>query len=397
MGNRFFKLLIAVAVAVFLAAAALTAQETKDQAAAQDPEEITRLKLETIQKEISALRLESARLNEQENSVLAQISQYEVQFEIQSNEILLLEIKEEKTGQEIQKLEEEFLTLKSNLERQKQYLIRRLVDAYKLGELNYLKLLLKVNQSADLLRGYQYITYLARDDSRKVESYRASLADLEQTRLKLEQERRNLAQLKDSLQAARDGLNLNRQEKLRLLTSIRDERSMHLTALTDLRVAANQLQQFFTIVKPSTIPPSVESLPSIARLKGYLEWPVPGRVTRQYGVSKHPRFGTKTMSNGVEIAAPHGTDVRAVYDGQVVFAEWFKGYGQSVILSHTDGYYTLYAHNSELLVQRGQPVHRAQVIARVGSTGVLEGSPSLYFEVRKKDQPVNPIEWLRKR
>jgi septal ring factor EnvC (AmiA/AmiB activator) len=103
------------------------------------------------------------------------------------------------------------------------------------------------------------------------------------------------------------------------------------------------------------------------------------------------------MSNGVEIAAPHGTDVRAVYDGQVVFAEWFKGYGQSVILSHSDGYYTLYAHNSELLVQRGQTVLRAQAIAKVGATGALEGNPALYFEVRKKDQPVNPLEWLRKR
>jgi len=78
-----------------------------------------------------------------------------------------------------------------------------------------------------------------------------------------------------------------------------------------------------------------------------------------------------------------------------VFSEWFKGYGKCVILSHSDGYYTLYAHNSDLVVQRGQTVDRAQVIAKVGSTGTIEGQPSLYFEIRKKDQAEDPLQWLR--
>jgi murein DD-endopeptidase MepM/ murein hydrolase activator NlpD len=78
-----------------------------------------------------------------------------------------------------------------------------------------------------------------------------------------------------------------------------------------------------------------------------------------------------------------------------VFSEWFKGYGKSIILSHPGGIYTLYAHNSELLVQRGDTVARGQTIARVGSTGSLTG-PNLYFEVREKQQPVNPLAWLRK-
>jgi murein hydrolase activator len=87
--------------------------------------------------------------------------------------------------------------------------------------------------------------------------------------------------------------------------------------------------------------------------------------------------------------------VMAIYDGKVMFAEWFKGYGKSIILSHPGGVYTLYAHNSELTVQRGDSVQKGQMVARAGSTGSLNG-PSLYFEVREKDQPVNPLQWLRK-
>jgi murein DD-endopeptidase MepM/ murein hydrolase activator NlpD len=112
-------------------------------------------------------------------------------------------------------------------------------------------------------------------------------------------------------------------------------------------------------------------------------------------MQKHPKFGTMTMSNGIEIEAVEGAPVTAVYEGVVMFSEWFKGYGKSIILSHSGGVYTLYAHNSELSVQRGDQVQRGQVIARAGSTGSLTG-PNLYFELREKDRPVNPRTWLRK-
>ena len=396
MGNRYCKRFLAVAA--LLVATALLAQEAPNTSeTSEDSEEITLQKLEAIQKEIAALRAEANRLNTQENSILAQLAQFEVEYKMKTHEIELLELRQTKTEGDIQKLQQEYQQMEKNLQKQKEYLTRRLVEAYKLGQMNYLKLLLRANQSADLLRSYQYIAYLAKDDSRKVQNFRASMVDLEQTRLRLEQEKRNLDSLRADLQTAHDSLEVSRREKFRLLTSIRDEKSMHLSAMSDLRVAASQLQQFFAGAAPVPLSLNPENVPSLLKQKGALDWPVTGRITRQFGVYRHPRFGTTTMSNGVEISAPEGSDVRAVFDGHVVFAEWFKGYGQSVILSHGDGYYTLYAHNSELLVQRGQAVHRAQNIARVGSTGVIEGTPSLYFEIRKKDQPVNPMEWLRRR
>jgi septal ring factor EnvC (AmiA/AmiB activator) len=382
-----------IIVVLLLIAVAVVAQQT-----APDSDEITKQKLETIQKEIEALRQEATRLNAQENSVLSQLSQFDVQVQMKTHEIELLTLRQQTTENDIAKLQQQYQTLQQNFEKQKQYLTHRLVEAYKLGELNYLKLMLRVNQSADLLRSYQYITFLAKDDTRKVQNYRELMVDLEQTRLRLEQENRNLVSLKTDLQAAQDELQKSRQEQVRLLTSIRDEKSVHLSALSDLRVAATRLQQFFADVNPLAIMPAPpENLSALSKLKGALDWPVPGRVIRQFGVYRNPRFGTTTVSNGIEIDAPEGTEVRAVCDGQVVFAEWFKGYGKSVILSHSDGYYTLYAHNSELVVQRGDIVERGQAIGKVGSTGAIEGTPSLYFEIRKKDQPVNPMEWLRSR
>lgn len=115
-----------------------------------------------------------------------------------------------------------------------------------------------------------------------------------------------------------------------------------------------------------------------------------------YGPQRHPRFGTITVNNGIEISANQGADVNAVADGTVVFAEWFKGYGRLVILSHSGGYYTLYAHDSQIMVARGDSVRQGQVIARAGDTGGTLNQPTVYFEIRYKDQPIDPMTWLRR-
>jgi septal ring factor EnvC (AmiA/AmiB activator) len=390
MVSHFSKKLVIVAVLVVAGWAA-----AQGGPPAADSSQLTKEKLEAIQAEIESLRGQAARLSAQENSVIAVLSQYDVESRIQTKELQLLDLKQQKTQEEIEKLQGDLQSLKDDLEHQKKYLTGRLVEAYKLGGMNYLKLLLSVDSARDLVRSYRYISYLARDDHRRVQQYGVALNQMEQAQLQLEQEWRNLAALKQDSVEAHNALLRSRQEKLRLLGAIRDQKEMHMGALNDLRVAASQLQQFFSRATPSIQPNELSSAVSLAQFKGRLDWPVRGKIIRDFGVSKHPKFGTTTVNNGVEISASEGTPVRAVFDGEVVFSEWFKGYGQCIILSHPQGFYTLYGHNSELFAERGKRVQRGQWIASVGSTGALNG-PSLYFEIRKKDEPLNPHEWLRK-
>ena len=368
-------------------------EDSPPPAASSGADDVSRQQLDAIEKEVQTLRAEAGRLSLQEDSIITLLNQYDLQAQIKTHEIELLDLKRAKTQEQIDQLHGKFSELEKEVQQQKDYLNYRLVQAYKQGQLNYLKLMLKESAANDLLRSYQYITFLAREDNRKLQQYRDSLKSMEQTRFNLEQENRNLALLKQDSEAAHQDLLHSRQEKMKILTAIQDQREMHLDALSDLNAAAGQLQNFFT--NGSAISAVPASGPSITAFKGLLPWPVHGRVIQEFGLSKNPRFGTTTMNNGIEIAADEKTDVHAVFGGQVVFSEWFKGYGQSVILSHSDGYYTLYAHNSELLVQRGDSVQRGQVIAKVGSTGALNG-PSLYFEFREKDRAVNPYIWLRR-
>ena len=124
---------------------------------------------------------------------------------------------------------------------------------------------------------------------------------------------------------------------------------------------------------------------------GGLSWPVSGSLVSRYGGS----LPDGRTSQGVLIAAPAGTTVKAVADGRVVFADWMNGYGLILILDHGNGYMSLYAHNDALLRDAGDAVRRGDPLASVGNSGG-QGRAALYFELRRNGQPVNPDGWLKR-
>jgi septal ring factor EnvC (AmiA/AmiB activator) len=134
---------------------------------------------------------------------------------------------------------------------------------------------------------------------------------------------------------------------------------------------------------------------NFAQGQGHLDWPVRGSIIGHFGPEKHPKWGTITMNNGIDIETAIGTAVHAVAKGRVDYvSEDFGTYGQMVILNHGDGYYTLYGHLSSIAVTVGQEVQSGQVIAQSGDSGSLKG-PILHFEVRKGGTSLNPEGWLQ--
>ena len=127
---------------------------------------------------------------------------------------------------------------------------------------------------------------------------------------------------------------------------------------------------------------------------GRLGSPIPGaRVTSTFGRRVHPVYGDVRTHTGVDLAGTTGTPIRAAADAIVMTAGWMGGYGRAVVLDHGGPLATLYAHQSQLLVEPGQGVTRGQVIGRVGCTGTCTG-PHLHYEVRINGSPVNPSDYL---
>ncbi|MGP3777700.1 LysM peptidoglycan-binding domain-containing protein [Halanaerobium saccharolyticum] len=124
-----------------------------------------------------------------------------------------------------------------------------------------------------------------------------------------------------------------------------------------------------------------------------LIWPVSGRITSNFGWRTHPIKKTRLFHNGLDIAVPTGTTVKAAASGEVVHSGWMNGFGYTVIIDHGRGVETLYAHNSRVTVSRGTMVNKGQQVALSGNTGLSTG-PHLHFGVLRNEEPLNPGNFL---
>jgi murein DD-endopeptidase MepM/ murein hydrolase activator NlpD len=160
------------------------------------------------------------------------------------------------------------------------------------------------------------------------------------------------------------------------------------------KVAAAGPQQSVRLAQASPAPEEkpAEAVAKPGEATGALptfRWPVRGKVITSYGAKTNGK-----SNDGINLAVPEGTPVKAAEDGVVAYSgNELKGYGNLVLVRHSNGYVTAYAHASELLVKRGDPIKRGQVIAKSGQSGEV-GSPQLHFEIRKGSSPVDPLQFL---
>ncbi len=132
----------------------------------------------------------------------------------------------------------------------------------------------------------------------------------------------------------------------------------------------------------------------LAAERGRLPRPVPGPVLQGYGLLEDPELGTRVFRKGVTLAAPRGAPVRAIYDGTVAYADWYRGFGHLVLLDHGAGWFSLYAHLDRIGPAAGDTIRQGTPVGEAGDTGRL-GGPALYFELRRGEAAVDPAQWLR--
>lgn len=243
---------------------------------------------------------------------------------------------------------------------------------------------------------------LTAQDLGLIDQYSARADQLSVRQEAVERHRGELRALREEAERERQTIDREAERRRRLLARVRDDRATHERMALELEDAGRRLQALIrelgrkaTAGRPRP-PEGPAPAVGFGALRGQLPWPTDGRVVGSFGRQVHPRFGTQTQRNGVDIEAQEGSQIQAVYDGVVLYTGWFKGYGNIIVLDHGHGYTTVYAHASEILVREGERVGQGQVIGRVGDTGSLEGS-RLYFEVRAQGRPEDPRLWLRRR
>jgi murein hydrolase activator len=343
-------------------------------------------RLRRVRERRAAIERDVARLRGQEQGLLAEVERLDLEVRLRTEQLRETQLVLHRATEQMEATTRRARELEASVAQARPQLAARARALYKMGDLSYVRMLLSVERPADMLRGYRFVSALARRDREKMAGLRADLVALAATREDLQKKTREALALRADLDRARRALETDRQRKSELLTSIVEKKETHAAYLQELQEAEGKLGQLLSGLADGDV-----AVP-ITVFKGALPWPAAGRVRIGFGRHKHPRFETYTLHNGIEIDAAADTPVRAVHEGTVAFADQFLGYGLLVIVDHGGKNHTLYAHLAEARVQPGQHVATGDVVGTVGSAG-MEGS-GLYFEVRSQGKPQDPVEWL---
>jgi len=354
--------------------------------AAADRPATTDERLRRVRERKQSIERDVARLRGQEQSLLAEVERLELEVRLRTEQLRETQLILHRASDQMDATARRVRELEAAVAQARPQLAARARALYKMADLSYVRMLLSVEQPADMLRGYRFVSGLARRDREKMAALRANLTTLAATRDELQRKTRETLALRADLDRARRALEVDRQKKSELLTSIVEKKETHAAYLQELEEAESKLGQLLSGLteRDITVPITV--------FKGALPWPAHGRVRIAFGRHKHPRFETYTLHNGIEIDAPLDAPVNAVHDGTVAFADQFLGYGLMVIIDHGGKNHTLYAHLAETRVRPGQHVSAGDVVGTVGASGV--DGPGLYFEMRSQGKPQDPQEWL---
>ena len=280
---------------------------------------------------------------------------------------------------------------------QREVFVRRVVESYKTGDVDYIDVLLGSADWEDLVTRFRLVRQLVGNDNllvtqldaarREVARQKASLAELTAAKAAAEAElsdrQAELATLKAQVVAKQQAVLAARHAKELTLAQVVQTRKGYEQQERELLAESRRLQ---TIISGSSGSGTVHGT-------GRLVWPVSGPVVSGFGWRIHPIFHTRKFHTGIDIGAGYGTPIHAADSGTVIYAAGMSGYGNVIVIDHGGGLSTLYAHQSGFAVGTGAGVSRGQVIGYVGMTGYTTG-PHLHFEVRVGGSPVDPMGYL---
>jgi murein hydrolase activator len=403
----------ALVAAALLAVLPTPARPAADSAAARAArtssdrlEESKRRELEQIRDQARASREQATRLRGRETQALGELRRTQRELDLSRRRLRGLQQRRSTLDRQLGATRQTLNQTVTSLQQQKARLARRLREIYKAGAGRELEFLLSTRSFAQLLARWDFVVMVAEQDHVLLEDIEGKKEQVEQTQQQIETNLGAIRQNEEQTTAQKRRLDQLANQRQHTVTQIRTQRRTYEAAAAELEKTARDIQRLLARLerqrqaddqKRRTGGRAPEPyVGEFARARNQLDWPVDGRIVGRFGPETHPRFGTTTLNNGVDIAATVGTPVRCVARGRVDYtSDDFAAFGQVIVVNHGSGYYTLYGHLSEIAVRQGQEVAAGATIGRVGDSGTSLKGTVLHFEVRNGGTALDPEDWLR--
>jgi len=364
--------------------------------AQQSEGDLTKIKeqeLEEVRQRISELKKNIDGRVASRDRLTAELQDAEVAIAERRIRLKELEREREYSAKRKAELEAQLATREAELDEESTELAEQVRAAYMSGSQERIKLLLNQRDPATLGRLMAYYGYFNDYRADNIEVVSAAIRELAELHSQVAAEEARISDLAKARYAELTELNTAQERRQALLASLQDKIADEGREVDRLAAQEKDLSRLITELTSILSDYPIRSEEPFSGYKGRLTWPVAGRLLHDYG---QPRASNRLKWNGVVLAAPRGQEVRSVYHGRVIFADWLAGLGLLVIVDHGESYMTLYGYNETVLKNTGDWVAPGDVIATVGDSGG-QTQASLYFEIRRGTQPVNPRQWVTRR
>ncbi len=321
----------------------------------------------------------------------------------------LLELNQELEYQEnyINQIQDELVVVIKEKEENKKHVERRITAYYRLGSVGIVNVLFSTTTLPDMLNLKENFQHMLEYDQKVLGVYREKITKLSTTREKLQKEIKGLLAVIEKIESKEAQLALIRQNRMALLTKIRTEKNLYKQALVEMEEAADNLSGTLKNLKKKASEKKYEAVKRLrsskkrrpgafykfAAYKGKLDPPVNGTVSTFFGRNTTGQFGITTYANGIDIKTKADSDIKAIFAGKIIYSGILRGYGNLMIISHGDQYYSLVSRAAEFYKKENDFVKKGEV---VGKTGDLDGllGEGLHFEIRHGTEPQNPLHWI---
>lgn len=369
--------------------------------------------LARIRSEIEEYEKKIQESQSKEKKSLQTLDYYGKQAGLLRQLIKQLEVEEKTLRRDIGKTRNSIGELGNQLKALKDHYASYVTSVYKYGRMYDLELLLSAGSINQLYVRAEYLKRFSKQRQRDLRKIGTKRSQLQRENTTLQKKLQQEQKLLEEKTREEKRLAKKTENRKKILSDIRRDKNSYRKEITRRRKAAKKLESLIThLIEQERLRKEREAALALARgtaapeevippaglfesRKGKLQWPVKkGKLTARFGNQVHPELKTVTQNTGIEIRVPEGTDVVAIADGDVSRIWWLPSFGSLIILNHNNGYRTVYAQLSDILVSEGQSVAEGDVIAKTGES--LSG-PSLHFEIWKEREKQNPEAWLSKR